>query len=232
MVHTFNDMYNANKQIILASDSYPKDMPALEERLKSRFMGGMLTSIDPPEVETRIAILQRKAEDIGIERLPDDVALYIAERVATNIRELEGALSTACRHAQLRGQELTLALARDVLRNRDEEEDSYRQPVTVDLIQRTVADHFQLKHTELKAKRRTKRVATARHVAMFLCRQLTDLSFVDIGQDFGGRDHSTVISACDKIERESQRSAQLSRLLEELREQVLGKHRRPRRGAM
>ncbi|MBM3215417.1 chromosomal replication initiator protein DnaA [Candidatus Poribacteria bacterium] len=224
--NTFNDLHNANKQIVLASDSYPKDIPELEERLRSRFMWGMITSIDTPEVETRIAILQRKAEDMGIDQVPTDVALYIAENVATNIRELEGALATVYRYAHLEALPVTVDLVRHVLRRQNDDGSSIaRQPISTDLIQRVVADFYRMKPNELKAKKRTKRIATGRHVAMYLCRQLTDLSFVDIGQDFGGRDHSTVISACTKIEKEIERSSELARTIQEIIQRIQGNRR-------
>ena len=221
--HTFNDLHNANKQIVLASDSSPNDLSALEERVKSRFMWGMVTSIDPPEYETRIAILQRKAEELNIQHFPSEVAEFIAEHVTTNIRELEGTLSTVFRHAELQGRELDLDLVREVLKVDEEEDVGFDTFLTTTAIQNVVADYFGMKASELKSRRRTKRVATVRHIAMYLCRQLTDLSLVDIGRDFGGRDHSTVISACLKIEREIERDPQLAETIELLTRRLTGK---------
>jgi chromosomal replication initiator protein len=221
--NTFNDLHNANKQIVLASDSSPQDMSQLEERVKSRFMWGMLTSIDSPEVETRTAILHRKAEDMGIVDFPNDVATYMAEHVTSNIRELEGALSTVYQHASLQGRPLTVDFVQEILDPHAGDVEAFLgQPVSVDAIQRVTAEYYHMKPTELKSKRRTKRVATVRHIAMYLCRQLTDLSLVDIGRDFGGRDHSTVINGCVKIEREVNRDPQLADTVKQLTRRIVG----------
>jgi chromosomal replication initiator protein len=214
--NTFNELHNNNRPIILASDSLPKDIPELEERIRSRFLWGTIATLETPEVETRIAILQRKAEDMGYGTVPSSVATYIAEYVATNIRELEGALSTVYRFARLEGQEVTVDLVRKALRREDDARSSISRPITVDLIQRAVSDFYHMKPQELKAKRRTKRIATVRHIAMYLCRQMTDLSLVDIGQDFGGRDHSTVINAYAKIEKEIEKNGEIARQVEAL----------------
>lgn len=222
--NTFNDLHNANKQIVLASDSSPQDMSQLEERVKSRFMWGMLTSIDSPEVETRTAILHRKAEDLGIVDFPNDVATYMAEHVTSNIRELEGALSTVHQHSSLQSRPLTMEFVQEILDPHAGDVDAFLgQPVSVDTIQRVAAEYYHMKPTELKSKRRTKRVAMVRHVAMYLCRQLTDLSLVDIGRDFGGRDHSTVINGCVKIEREVNRDPQLAEVVQQLTQRIVGK---------
>jgi len=214
--NTFNELHNNNRPIVLASDSLPKDIPELEERIRSRFAWGTIAALETPELETRIAILQRKAEDMGIGSVPSAVANYIAEHIATNIRELEGALSTVYRFARLEGQEVTVDLVRKVLHYEEDPRPALARPITIDLIQRAVSEFYHMKPQELKAKRRTKRVATVRHIAMYLCRQMTDLSLVDIGQDFGGRDHSTVINACAKIEKELERNAELARQIETL----------------
>jgi chromosomal replication initiator protein len=222
--NTFNDLHNANKQIVLASDSSPQDMSQLEERVKSRFMWGMLTSIDSPEVETRTAILYRKAEDLGIADFPNDVATYMAEHVTTNIRELEGALKTVYQHTSLQSQPITLEIVKGILDpHAGGESEFLGQPVSTDVIQRVTAEYYHMKPTELKSKRRTKRVATVRHIAMYLCRQLTDLSLVDIGRDFGGRDHSTVINGCTKIEREVNRDPQLAEIVQQLTRRIVSK---------
>ena len=214
--HTFNDLHNANKQIVLASDSSPHDMSELEERVKSRFMWGMVASIDAPEVETRIAILQRKADELLIEEFPIEVAEYIAEQVTTNIRELEGTLSTIYRYAELQGRVIDADLVREVLKQDDARMSEVGRPISAATIQRVVADYYRMKVSDLKGKRRTKRLAQVRHIAMYLCRQMTDLSLVDIGQDFGGRDHSTVINACMKIEREIDRDTKLAEIIVQL----------------
>lgn len=220
--HTFNDLYNANKQIVLTSDTFPRDIPELEERLRSRFMGGMTVSVDLPEVETRIAILQRKAEEVGIGLLPDGVAAYIAERVITNIRELEGTLSTVYRHATLLGREVDMQFVREVLKG-EEDEPERTEYVSVETIQRAVAEFFQMKPGELKSKKRTKMLANTRHIAMYLCRHMTHLSLVDIGRDFGGRDHTTVLSALQKIEKEVERDPELRQIMEQITQRIRGK---------
>lgn len=212
--NTFNELHNNNRPIVLASDSLPKDIPELEERLRSRFLWGTIATLETPELETRIAILQRKAEDMGLTPVPSEVANYIAE-MATNIRELEGALSTVYRFARLEGHEITVELVRKLLRDEGPSPKPSR-PVTVDLIQRVVADFYRMKPQELKSKRRTKRIATVRHIAMYLCRQMTELSLVDIGQDFGGRDHTTVINACAKVEKEIEKNSELARQIQTL----------------
>ncbi|GIX08016.1 MAG: chromosomal replication initiator protein DnaA [Candidatus Poribacteria bacterium] len=222
--HTFNDLHNADKQIVLASDSNPNDLTELEERVKSRFMWGMVTQIEPPEFETRVAILQRKAEDLGIAELPADVAEFIAERITTNIRELEGTLATLHRHAELQRRPLDLALAQELFRSYSQES---LEPLTPDPIIQIVADYFKMRPSEIRSKRRTKRIATVRHIAMYLCRRLTGLPLIDIGQEFGGRDHSTVINACNKIEQQAARDPQLAQMLQEIIE-LIEEYRRGR----
>ena len=218
--YTFNDLHNANKQIVLASDSNPKDMSELEERVRSRFMWGMITRIDQPEFETRTVILERKAEQLGVDALPADVAAYIAERITTNIRELEGTLTTICRMAEEAGRAVDMSIAHEVLGGDGSDAHAGDGLVSTAAIQRLVADYYQLRATDLKAKRRTQRLAMARHVAMYLCRQFTDLPLVEIGREFGGRDHSTVISACAKIERQVEHDARLQQALGVLTERI------------
>ncbi len=194
--HTFNALYDAHKQIVVSSDRPPKEIQALEERLVSRFEWGLVTDIQPPDFETRIAILKKKSEKETI-ALPEDLFFFLAEKVKTNIRELEGALIRVVAYAKLIGKEITVDLAREVLRDMIIEEE---KKITIDLIQKRVSEYFDIKLSDMKAKRRSRAVAYPRQVAMYLARQLTDYSLPEIGDQFGGRDHTTVIHAYDKIE--------------------------------
>ncbi len=219
--HTFNDLHTANKQIILTSDSPPDQIPELEDRLKSRFEWGMITRIDPPELETRIAILQEKGKEYGIPHLPHDVALFIADRVRTNIRALEGSLRSLVSYAKWDSTEITVELARDILKDIvPDVKNNYAEVITVDAIQKAVASYFKIKPSDLKSSRRTKAIALPRHIAMYLSRQMTTLSVVDIGRDFGGRDHSTVLHAYRKIEEALREDNELTRILDILIENI------------
>lgn len=193
--HTFNVLFNANKQIVLISDKLPKAMTGLEKRLQSRFEWGLVTDLQPPDLETKIAILKRKAEYRQFE-LPDEVTLYIARLIRSDARKLEGALTTVEAYSSITGQEITLELAKNLLGELAEGED---KPITIAEIERVVADHYHVKIDSLRSKRRPKDIAHARHVAMYLTRELTDASLPHIGKTFGGRDHTSVIHACNKI---------------------------------
>jgi chromosomal replication initiator protein len=193
--HTFNVLFNANKQIVLTSDKLPKAMTGLEKRLQSRFEWGLVTDLQPPDLETKIAILKRKAEYRQFE-LPDEVILYIARLIRSDTRKLEGALTTVEAFTSITGQEITLGLAKSLLGELGEGED---KPITIAEIERVVADHFHIKTALLRSKRRHKDIAHARHVAMYLTRELTDASLPHIGKTFGDRDHTSVIHACNKI---------------------------------
>lgn len=195
--HTFNTLYEANKQVVISSDRSAKEMSDIEERLRSRFEMGLIADIQPPDLETKIVILRRKAEVEGIP-LPNDVALLLATHIKTNIRELEGALIRLGAFSSLTGQEITVEMAKRVLRDTIQEK---KRVVTIEDIQRAVAERFQIKLVELKSKKRTKNLVTPRQICMFLCRELTSLSFPEIGKHFGGKDHSTVIHACKQIEK-------------------------------
>lgn len=195
--HTFKTLHEAGRQIVLSSDRFPKEMPDLERRLRSRFDGGLIADIQPPDLETRIAILQKKAEADGV-RLPADVAHLLATHVQSNVRELEGALIRLGAYASLTGREITVELARQNLRDLIKEP---RKLISLDEIQQKVAKTFSVRVADLKAKKRTKELVLPRQVAMSLCRRLTELSFPDIGRGFGGRDHTTVMHACKQVER-------------------------------
>ncbi|MBG6179184.1 chromosomal replication initiator protein [Arthrobacter sp. CAN_A1] len=194
--HTFNALHNHNKQVVITSDLPPKQLSGFEERMRSRFEWGLLTDIQPPELETRIAILRKKAISEGMSA-PDDVLEYIASKISTNIRELEGALIRVTAFASLNRQPVDVTLAEVVLK--DLITDDGAQEITSAVIMAQTADYFQISMEELCSKSRTRTLVTARQIAMYLCRELTDMSLPKIGQELGGRDHTTVIHADRKI---------------------------------
>lgn len=194
--HTFNALHEANKQIIISSDRPPKNIPTLEDRLRSRFEWGLITDIQPPDLETRIAILKKKSETENL-FVPDDVTTYIAHKIQSNIRELEGALIRVIAYSTLSNRDINIDLCNEALK--DILPESKPKIITPELIQEKVAKHFRLKNEDFKSKRRTRNVAFPRQLAMYLCRELTDLSLPKIGEEFGGRDHTTVIHAHEKI---------------------------------
>jgi chromosomal replication initiator protein len=194
--HTFNALHDAQKQIVLSSDCPPHQISELEERLRSRFEWGLIADIQPPDLETKIAILKRKAEAEGV-ILPDDVALYIAGRIKSNIRELEGSLIRLLAYASLHGVDVTMTLAQDVLRHVLHNDE---RAVTIDAIQKFVAEYYHLKLSELKSKNNSKSIALPRQVAMYLCKHLTSASLPEIGKAFGGKHHSTVIHSVRRID--------------------------------
>lgn len=199
--HTFNALHDAQKQIVISSDRPPHEIPSLEERLRSRFEWGLIADIQPPDIETKVAILKKKAEGEAIP-LPDNVALYIASRIKSNIRELEGSLIRLIAYASLTGRPLSLELAQDVLRNVLDHEE---KAVTIEQIQKFVAEYYQLKLADLKSRNNSKSVAMPRQVAMYLCKMLTHASLPEIGRSFGGKHHSTVIHSIKKVEDMRQR---------------------------
>ncbi len=193
--HTFNALYESHRNIVVTSDRFPKDIPGLEDRLRSRFEWGLIADIQAPDLETKVAILQKKAELESIP-LPYEVALFLASHFSSNIRELEGSLVRIAAFASLTHAEITTDLAREVLKDFIQEKG---REITIERILKVVSSHFHVSVTELKGKRRTKAVALPRQVAMYLARELTDSSFPEIGQKIGGRDHSTVMYAHGKI---------------------------------
>ena len=195
--HTFNTLYESKKQIVLTSDKSPKDMSYLEERLRSRFEWGLITDIQPPETETRIAIIKNKVESGGTP-LPNEVALYLAQNTTSNIRELEGTLTNIIAHAKLLKTEITLDLAKEVLRTILKHQD--KKFLSIESIQREVANFYSLKVQDMKSNKKQKNISLPRQVAMYLSRRYTGASYPEIGEKFGGKDHSTVIHAVKKIE--------------------------------
>ena len=194
--HTFNTLYESNKQLVISSDRPPRNIPTLEDRLRSRFEWGLITDIQAPDLETRIAILRKKAVTEGW-KLPNNVITYIADLINSNIRELEGALIRVIAYASLTNQEITMELANEVLK--DVVSTQQTQKITIPLIQQIVADYFQISTDDLKSKRRTQNITLPRQIAMYLCRELTDASLPKIGDEFGGKDHTTVIHACNRV---------------------------------
>ncbi|MCG8381345.1 MAG: chromosomal replication initiator protein DnaA [Gammaproteobacteria bacterium] len=193
--HTFNSLLEGQQQIIITCDRYPKEIDGLEERLKSRFGWGLTVAIEPPELETRVAILHSKAELSGV-TLPNEVAFFIAKRIRSNVRELEGALSRVIANAQFTNQTITLEFAQNALRDLLALQEKL---ITIENIQKTVADYYQLRTIDLSSKRRSRSIARPRQMAMALAKELTSHSFPEIGSAFGGRDHTTVIHACRKV---------------------------------
>lgn len=211
--HTFNTLEKANKQIIISSDRPPAELDTLEERMISRFNSGLTADIQHPDLETRMAILQNKAHTDGV-LFPRDAILLIASSVTSNIRELEGAYNRVCAYANLTKEPITLELCRSALK----ELNLIETPrfITVETIQQVVADHFRLHLSELSEKKRTKRVAVPRQIAIYLTKEMAGLSLKKIGECFGGRDHSTVIHACEKIQKEREKDPELNKEIEAL----------------
>ncbi len=193
--HTFNALLEGGQQVILTSDRYPKEIEGLEERLKSRFGWGLTVAVEPPELETRVAILMKKAEQAKVD-LPHDAAFFIAQRIRSNVRELEGSLKRVIAHAHFTGSEISIELVRESLKDLLALQDKL---VSIDNIQRTVAEYYKIKISDLLSKRRSRSVARPRQVAMALSKELTNHSLPEIGDAFGGRDHTTVLHACRKI---------------------------------
>ena len=204
--HTFNALLEGGQQMILTCDRYPKEINGLEERLKSRFGWGLTVAVEPPELETRVAILMKKAEQSGI-NLPDDAAFFIAQKIRSNVRELEGALKRVVANAHFTGSEITLPFIKESLKDLIALQD---KQVSIDNIQRIVAEYYKIKMADLLSKRRTRSIARPRQVAMALSKELTNHSLPEIGDAFGGRDHTTVLHACRKIKELQESSADVS----------------------
>ncbi len=210
--HTFNDLYESRKQIIVSSDCSPKEIPEIEERLRSRFEWGLIADIQPPDFETRVAILKKKAALERV-RLTDDVAYLIASRIKSNIRELEGSLTRMIAFCALTGREMSVDLTQEVLGELWGEEEKI---ITIEQIQRKVCDLFGIRLSDLKAKTRTKAIAFPRQIAMYLARQLTHASLAEVGRAFGGKDHTTVLHAVDKVQTLLQEDPKLRRTIDGL----------------
>ena len=211
--HTFNALYEAHKQIVLSSDRPPVEIPTLEKRLLSRFEWGLIADIQSPDLETRIAILKKKAEIENID-LPDEVALFIAERIKTNIRKLEGCLVRIAAYSSLFKEKIDINSVKEILKGILPEEKP--KPITVELVQKTVSKYYKIKESTIKGKKRVKSIVFPRQIAMYLCRELTEDSFPEIGAKFGGKDHTTVMYAWRKIAEQAKKDEFLSNELKEL----------------
>ncbi|MDK2919578.1 MAG: chromosomal replication initiator protein [Candidatus Petromonas sp.] len=217
--HTFNALYEANKQLIISSDRPPKEIPTLEDRLRSRFEWGLITDIQPPDFETRIAILRKKAELEGIE-ISNDVLHFIAKKIKSNIRELEGALIRIAAYSSLTNKDVSVDLANEALK--DIISSSKPKQITISYIKDVVSRHFNVKVENLDSKRRTRSITYPRQIAMYLCRELTDLSLPKIGEEFGGRDHTTVIHAYDKISQDIISNNEIKEKIEHIKKEIQG----------
>ena len=210
--HTFNTLHDARKQIVVSSDRPPKEIPSLEERLISRFEWGLVADLQPPDLETRVAILQKKAE-LEQFHIPEEVNFFIADQIKSNIRELEGALIKVAAFASLSGEEVTVGLATKILKEFLPQGGTI---ISVELIQKIVASYFHLQTSDMKVKKRTQVIAFPRQIAMYLTRELTDFSLPEIGEKFGGRDHTTVMHAYNKINKKRERNLEFNKVIQEL----------------
>jgi chromosomal replication initiator protein len=217
--HTFNTLYEANKQIIISSDRPPKEITTLEERLRSRFEWGLIADIQPPDYETRVAILRNKSELEGLETTESllEVIGVIAEKIQSNIRELEGAFIRVIAYANLTGQKINKDLAKEVLKDVFSSKD---KPVTPELVKKIVCKHFNIKQADLESSKRSRDLAFPRQIAMYICRDLTDLSLPKIGEAFGNRDHTTVLHACEKISGELKINESLREVVKEIEKSI------------
>ncbi len=218
--HTFNTLYEANKQLIISSDKPPKDIVPLEDRLKSRFEWGLICDIQAPDLETRIAILRKKVQQEKLE-VPTEVLTFIASKIASNIRELEGSLNRIVAYSTLTNREITIDLAEEALK--DLLSHSKNKVITTSVVMSTVAKHFNIKPEEFKTAKRNREISYPRQIAMYLCREMVGLSLPKIGEDFGGRDHTTVIHACDKISADIKNNPEVSIIIDDIKKHILGK---------
>jgi chromosomal replication initiator protein len=218
--HTFNTLHDSGKQIVVTSDKFPKDIPNLEGRLRSRFEWGLVADIQPPEMETKIAILGKKAQDNNL-NLPNNVAHYIASKSESSIRELEGYLIRIAAYASLSGTEITIELAKDVLNKILKQGSSVE--ISVEEIVKTTAAKFNIKLNDLKSDKKNKNLVLPRQITMYLARKLTDESFPDIGAKIGGKDHSTVIYANNKMKKVIEKDVKIKKIVDDLEDVLLKK---------
>ena len=212
--HTFNALHESTKQIVIASDRPPKELAEIEDRLRSRFEWGLIADIQPPDLETKIAILQKKSESERVQ-LPADVAQYIAQNIRSNVRELEGALIRLVAYASLTGVAINLVTAQQVLKNFI---DQQTRKITIEAIQKVVAEQFGLRLPEIKAKNNSRQIVFPRQIAMYLAKHLTEASLPEIGRQFGGKHHTTVLHSIEKIDKQRQNDKDLNRTLNKLTE--------------
>jgi chromosomal replication initiator protein len=215
--YTFNALYEKQKQIVISCDRPPKEISEVTDRLRSRFNMGLIADIQPPDIETKIAIIQKKAEMMEIRKIPEEVVHFLASRIKSNIRELEGCLIRIAAQSSLTGEEITLDSTKKILKDIIHDDE---RPVTVEGVQKIVCDFYNMKLSDIKAKRRTKDIALPRQVAMYLAKQTTNASLSDIGKHFGGKDHATVIYACKQIEERKTKDETFSRMIENLLQKI------------
>ncbi len=214
--YTFNALYEKQKQIVISCDRPPKEISDVTDRLRSRFNMGLIADIQPPDIETKIAIIGKKSEMMG-KKIPEDVAHYLASKIKSNIRELEGSLIRIAAQSSLTGEEINIETTKKILKDIIQDDE---RPITIESIQKTVCDFYNLKLTDIKARRRTKDIALPRQVAMYISKQITESSLNDIGKAFGGKDHATVIYACKQIEERRGRDETFNRMIENLLQKI------------
>lgn len=215
--HTFNFLYEKQKQIVISSDRPPREISDITDRLRSRFTMGLIVDIQPPDIETKLAIIYKKAELMAIRKIPEDVAMFLATKIRSNIRELEGCLIRIAAQASLTGEEINLETTKKILKDIIQDAD---KPLTVEMVLKAVCDFYNLKVSEIKAKRRTRDIALPRQVAMYLAKQATTSSLSDIGKCFGGKDHSTVLYACRQMEERRTKDETFNRMIENLLQKI------------
>ncbi len=217
LFHTFNDLYEKSKQIVISADRPPKEISEITDRLRSRFGMGLIADIQPPDVETKLAIIYKKSEIMGIKHLPDDVVNFLAEKIKSNIRELEGSLIRLAAQSSLTGEKISLEIARKLLKDIIHDD---TRPVTIESVQKVVCEFYNISMADIKARRRTREIALPRQVAMYIAKQLTNISLQDIGNSFGGKDHATVLYACRQIEDKRGKDETFNRMIENLLQKI------------
>ncbi|MFW6377235.1 MAG: chromosomal replication initiator protein DnaA [bacterium] len=217
--HTFNALHESNRQLIISSDRPPKEIPTLEDRLRSRFEWGLITDMQSPDLETRIAILRKKADLENLE-VENEVIIYIANKIQSNIRELEGALTKVIAYSSLVEREIDVELAQEALKDLLDKNTNKNRKIDIKLIQKIITEYYNLKLEDMKSKKRTQNIAFPRQIAMYLSRELTDLSLPQIGEEFGGRDHTTVIHAHNKIEQKIEDELDFNTTIDKLKERI------------
>ncbi|MGM0437697.1 MAG: chromosomal replication initiator protein DnaA [Bacillota bacterium] len=217
--HTFNSLHEANRQLIISSDRPPKEIPTLEERLRSRFEWGLITDIQKPDLETRIAILRKKADLEDLE-IPNEVIINIANKIQSNIRELEGALIKVIAYSSLVNKEIDIDLAEEALKDLVDKDNSSPREVTIDLIKKEVANYYKIEVKEMESKKRTQNIVFPRQIAMYLSRNMTDASLPQIGEEFGGRDHTTVIHSHNKIKEKFENDVDFQKTIKKLKSKI------------
>jgi len=215
--YTFNALYEKQKQIVISCDRPPKEISEVTDRLRSRFNMGLIADIQPPDIETKLAIISKKAEMMEIKNISQEVATFLATNIKSNIRDLEGSLIRIAAQAALTGEEITLETTKKILKDIIHDEN---KPVTIEAIQKTVCDFYNISIADIKAKRRTKDIALPRQVAMYLSKQITEASLNDIGRHFGGKDHATVIYACKQVEEKKSKDETFNRMIENLMQRI------------